>query len=100
MNRIQEQRKEIDQVDAGLLRLLNRRAQLALAIGRLKNLEGLPLCWPARERDVLSRVAEANHGPLDAVAVERLFRVIIRECRRVEAQALALHRTPPSAAAS
>ena len=84
MNRIQQQRKEIDRLDAALLRLLNRRAHLAIAISKLKKREGLPLSWPSRERDVLLRVAESNCGPLDGHAVERLFRMIIRECRRVQ----------------
>ncbi len=89
MNGIQNRRKEIDRIDAALLRLLNRRAQLAIEVGRLKRNAGLPLCLPARERDVLLRAAGANNGPLDDEAVEKLFRLIIRESRRIQERALA-----------
>jgi chorismate mutase/prephenate dehydratase len=40
---IKDCREEIDRIDAELLRLLNRRALLALEIGELKARAGLPL---------------------------------------------------------
>ena len=92
MKRIEDRRAEIDKIDAQLLRLLNRRAQLAIEIGRLKRDAGLPLCAPTRERDVLGRVAQANAGPLDDSAVERFFQLVIRESRRIEEH----HRACPS----
>jgi chorismate mutase/prephenate dehydratase len=78
-------RGEIDQVDMELLDLLNKRARLAIEVGALKKAAGLPLCDPERERSVLQRLQQANAGPLDAPAVARLFRRVIRESRRVEA---------------
>ncbi len=83
---IEHWRSEIDELDAELLRLLNMRARLALKVGALKKASGLPLCDPERERRVLSRLQDANGGPLDAPAVRRLFRRIIRESRRIEAR--------------
>ena len=83
---IEHWRSEIDELDGELLRLLNMRARLALKVGALKKASGLPLCDPERERRVLSRLQEANSGPLDPQAVSRLFRRIIRESRRIEAQ--------------
>jgi chorismate mutase len=81
---IEDCRAEIDNVDETLLRLLNRRARLAVEVGMLKRSAGLPLCDPERERTVLARVCEANAGPLDDEAITKLFRRIIRESRRVE----------------
>jgi chorismate mutase len=78
-------RKEIDQIDAELLRLLNLRARLALKVGALKQAAQLPYCDPERERVVLQRLQEINAGPLDQRAVGKVFRRIIRESRRVEA---------------
>jgi chorismate mutase len=78
-------RKEIDQIDAELLRLLNLRARLALKVGALKQAAQLPYCDPERERIVLQRLQEINAGPLDQRAVGKVFRRIIRESRRVEA---------------
>jgi chorismate mutase len=85
--RIEDCREEIDRIDGELLRLLNRRALLALEIGEMKRRAGLPLKDEGREREVLSRSSVANAGPLGAGSVARIFRRIIRESRRVEEHA-------------
>lgn len=77
-------RKEIDDIDAELLRLLNMRARLAMKVGALKQAAHLPFCDPDRERTVLQRLQEMNAGPLDERAVGKLFRRIICESRRIE----------------
>lgn len=82
---IEHWRKEIDDIDAELLRLLNMRARLALKVGALKQAADLPYCDPERERNVLQRLQDINDGPLDGRAVGRVFRRIIRESRRVQA---------------
>ena len=78
-------RKEIDDIDAELLRLLNMRARLALKIGALKQSADLPCRDPERERNVLQRLQQINDGPLDERAVGKVFRRIIRESRCVQA---------------
>jgi chorismate mutase len=85
--RIKDCREEIDRIDGELLRLLNRRALLALEVGELKARAGLPLKDEGREREVLSRSSVANAGPLGDGSVARIFRRIIRESRRVEEHA-------------
>jgi len=79
-------RAEIDEVDRELLRLLNRRARLAIKVGILKKAAGMPCCDPDREHLVLSTLRQVNTGPLDNRAVTKLFRRIIGESRRVEMQ--------------
>jgi chorismate mutase len=79
-------RTEIDEVDRELLRLLNRRARLAIKVGTLKRVAGLPCCDPDREQVVLSNLQQSNTGPLETRAITRLFRRIIWESRRVETQ--------------
>ena len=78
-------RKEIDDIDTELLRLLNMRARLALKVGALKQALDLPVSDPGRERIVLQRLQELYDGPLDERAVGKVFRRIIRESRRVQA---------------
>ncbi len=85
---IDDWRERIDAIDAEILQLLNRRARLAMKVGDLKWREGLPLHVPGREREVLSRMWKLNDGPLNGRAVARLFRLIIRETRRVQATRL------------
>jgi chorismate mutase len=81
---IEHWRKEIDDIDVELLRLLNMRARLALKVGALKQAANIPFCDPDRERTVLQRLQEMNSGPLDERAIDKVFRRIIRESRRVQ----------------
>jgi chorismate mutase/prephenate dehydratase len=77
-------RREIDILDAELLRLLNERARIASELGALKVSSGLPVYDGRRERQVLARLCETNPGPLDREGVSSIFRCIIRESRRLE----------------
>jgi chorismate mutase len=79
-------RAEIDEVDRELLRLLNRRARLAIKVGILKKAAGIPCSDPDREHVVLNTLRQVNTGPLDSRAVSKIFRRIIGESRQVEMQ--------------
>jgi chorismate mutase len=84
---IEALRAEIDQIDEVIVRLLDRRARCAYAIGRVKHDEGRPIYEPAREAAVLAHVRAVNAtlgGPLDEDAVGRLFERVIDEARRIQ----------------
>lgn len=87
MEALKTQRAQIDSLDRDLLRLLNRRAELASEVLALKHQAGLPVCDPRRELEVLARVKENNPGPLDSRAIETIFRQVIYETRRSEERA-------------
>ena len=77
-------RSEIDALDREIVRLLNRRTQLGLAIGKAKTRSGRPIIDPEREREVLVRVAMANEGPLPQDALLALYRQLIETMTRLE----------------
>ncbi|MGB8130539.1 MAG: chorismate mutase [Candidatus Angelobacter sp.] len=79
-------RRQIDALDADLLRLLNQRAAIACEIASIKVTSGLPAYDGNRERHVLARVVEKNAGPLDQQSVTDIFSGIIRETRRLGTQ--------------
>ncbi len=79
-------RRQIDTLDAELLRLLNQRAAIACEIASIKVASGLPAYDGNRERQVLARVVEKNTGPLDEQSVTDIFSGIIRETRRLGTQ--------------
>jgi len=81
---IEDWRRMIDEIDAQLVELLNRRSRCAIEIGKLKRAQNLPVYSPEREREVLERVRRLNRGPLDDEALHRLFERIIDESRRLE----------------
>ena len=60
-------RLSIDRLDERLLRLLNQRANLALAIGRIKKRRKWPVYDARREAAVLGHVIHANRGPLSSI---------------------------------
>ncbi len=82
--KIGDWRTKIDAIDTTLLHLLNVRAAFALEVGRLKGETGLPLRVPEREREILSRMAKVNPGPLDSEAVEKIYQLILNESIRVQ----------------
>ena len=77
-------REEIDSLDSQLLAIFNRRASLALEIGRIKKILDLPVYDPSREKRIFDRMKSDNPGPLDDGAVVRLFERVIDESRRLE----------------
>jgi chorismate mutase len=84
MSAIDDLRGRIDEIDEQLVRLLNMRAECALAIGQAKRIAGLDVYQPGREADVLAHVQAINGGPLDNAAMRRLFERVIDEARRLE----------------
>lgn len=81
---IDDIRQEIDRLDSELLRIFNRRAELALRIGEIKKGLGLQIYDPTREKKIFQRMKEENPGPLDDQAIVRLFERVIDESRRLE----------------
>ncbi len=79
---LQMLRRHVDRLDAQLVRLLNRRARLALDIGQVKQQRQRPVYDARREALVLRHVAAASAGPLTPAAVRRIFQTILRECRQ------------------
>jgi chorismate mutase len=83
-------RQQIDAIDEQLVLLLNRRAECALAIGKIKRERDMPMYQPGREAEVLHRVRAASAacgGPLGQEAITRLFERIIDEARSLELKA-------------
>ena len=76
---ISDWRKKIDEIDRGLVRLLNERARCAVEIAKIKRRNGLPPQEPNREQEVLRQAFEANEGPLPDQAVQRVLEKIVEE---------------------
>lgn len=76
---INNPRAEIDAIDGELLRLLNKRAEIAFRVGAAKTIDERSLCDPNREREVLARLRQENTGPFDEHSVNNIFQRIIDE---------------------
>jgi len=89
-------RDAIDAIDAQVLDLLTRRAEIALQVGDVKR-EADPdaqVFRPEREAQVLRRLAELNRGPLPAEAVSTIFREVMSACRALEREAVVAYLGP------
>jgi chorismate mutase/prephenate dehydratase len=89
-------RRRIDRVDDRLLALLNERARLVLEVAAQKQRTNTAVYAPARERNVLARIARANRGPLTTPQVRGLFREIISASRSLEAPMRVAYLGPPA----
>jgi len=84
MDDISRWRDNIGEIDAKLVELLNKRAQYALEIGRIKTERGMKIYNPNREKEVIKSACSRNKGPLENSAIEKIFKQIISECRLIE----------------
>ena len=81
-------RNRIDQLDEGILHLLNERARCALDVAevKLRDSSGEPAVFyrPEREAQVLRRMAELNEGPLTVEKIVRIYREVMSACLALE----------------
>jgi chorismate mutase len=79
---INRMRKAIDLVDRDIVRMLSRRRDLALEIGRVKAERGMSVRSPAREAELVAVIRdEAALQKLDPEQVEAVFQVILAGSR-------------------
>ena len=88
MDNIEDWRDKIDEIDKKLVELLNERARSADEIGKIKQRLGMEAYSPKREKEVLDNVIKYNTGPLNNLALRRLFERIIDESRKLEREAM------------
>ncbi|MEI8121073.1 MAG: prephenate dehydratase [bacterium] len=89
-------RQKIDEIDARLIRLLNKRTGHALEIGKLKQKNGRGIYAPAREKEVLARVALLNKGPLTDKSLRAIYREIMSAALSLEKNLKVAYMGPPS----
>jgi chorismate mutase-like protein len=82
--KIDDWRRKIDAIDTAMLHLLNLRAELSLEVGRMKSEAGVPLRAPEREQEILTRMKQANPGPLDGETIGKIYQLILDESIRTQ----------------
>lgn len=81
---IEDLRRDIDDIDARILDLLNQRMALARQIGVCKAGEGHAIVDKAREDSLLKGLLSQNPGPLDNEKLKSIFGEIIAAARQVQ----------------
>ena len=94
---IADWRKQIDELDVRLVELLNRRAQAAQEIGKLKRNTSMPIYEPNRERVIFENVCKANKGPLPDSELRHVYERIIDVMRNIQKREMVAESGQPEA---
>ena len=94
--RIADLRAKIDEIDTQILQLLNRRAELAIEVGRIKAEQQLTVHVPQREEEIYARLAAANPGPFPSQALRPVYREVISACLSLEHPLRVAYLGPPA----
>ncbi len=81
---VKDIRKKIDEIDDRIIRLLNERANAALAIGKLKEKANARVYAPEREKQIFEQITEKNVGPLTNDGLKAIYKEIISASRSLE----------------
>jgi chorismate mutase len=86
---IADWRRQIDELDREIVRLISKRAEAAKEIGKLKRTTELPVYEPNRERVVFDNVRSHNPGPLPDIELVHIYERIIDVMRAIQRDELA-----------
>jgi len=75
---LQDLRKRIDELNVRLLETLQERAEVVLAISRIKEEIGMQSHDPRREEEMLRKLTRASSGPFGPAELRDVFRAVFR----------------------
>ncbi|GAB3792065.1 bifunctional 3-deoxy-7-phosphoheptulonate synthase/chorismate mutase [Virgibacillus kimchii] len=78
MENIEQLREQLDEVNADMLSLINKRATLVQQIGEIKSKQGTKRFDPVRERDMLDKITDKNDGPFEDATIQHIFKEIFK----------------------
>ncbi|TDJ80928.1 prephenate dehydratase [Campylobacter volucris] len=84
MKEIETLRLKVDSIDDKILNLLNERMLYVKNIGEIKQNIGGHIYRPERERAIINRLKNNNHGLLDQNAIEAIYQEIFAVSRNLE----------------
>lgn len=76
MSNIEDIRKDIDLIDDQVLELLNKRAKLAIEVGRVKKQKNSQFHVPSREMAIIERLTAKNPGPFPNESLKAVLKEI------------------------
>ena len=80
-----ELRTRIEEIDRGIIALIDERVRCARVVGRAKRAEGLPILDPSREAAVIRRAVEiARDYHLDEEDIREIYWHLIGLSRRAQ----------------
>lgn len=83
-NKILEYRNEIDKLDKQIVKLINKRANFALEIGKIKKEISENIYVPKRESQVLENVVNSSNGIISDDDLKLIYKQIMLACKNIE----------------
>lgn len=80
------QRRRVDGLNQKILKLVQERGEIVLAIADLKRDLGLERFDPRREEDMLRVLLHQNEGPFDAAELREIFAALFRASLELQAR--------------
>src|SRR5437762_13179386 len=93
---LEELRRAFDALDEELVGLLNKRAELSLQVGRLKQDTEARVLVPEREAEVFSHVEGVNRGPLRDEHLRAIYREVLAGSRELQRRPRVAYLGPPA----
>jgi len=82
---IENLRKRIDEINDNILKLLSEREKICKEMGKIKKQNGLEVRNEKREQGIIFKLREgARELDLDEEYVEKLFRLMIENSRKIQ----------------
>ncbi len=88
---LDDSRKTIDNIDRSLVELLDSRARMSRHIAEIKAKANLPIFDEQREDHIFRSVIETSDGIMSHVALDEIYRIILRESRRLQGEVYVSH---------
>jgi len=82
--KLENLRKQIDNLDQSIIRLLSERAKIIVNVAKVKIKEGKSIYSPDREREVLNKIQALNNGPLTNDGLVAIYREIMSSSLALE----------------
>lgn len=80
---ILKKRKQIDQIDSKILKLINERTKISLDIRKQKQLLNQPRFSPRREEEIIQNLFKQNDGPLYNEDIRDIYTKIMKISREL-----------------
>ncbi len=79
-------RNKIDKIDKDILKLIQKRANIAIKVGDIKNKTnpGQTLYKPERESSILRKILKSNEGPVSDERIRVIYKELISACLSLE----------------
>src|SRR5579885_1628498 len=83
-SKLEKLRRQVDHLDENILKYLNRRSEIVLQIGKIKQATHKEIYAPIREKALLDRLTAGNKGPFPNHALRAVFREIMSASRALQ----------------